>query len=311
MKLLYGDTGVIQIAYALGVDIGGTKIASLIINEHGEQLFRAEVKSNSVDREKMFQQVIKSIEEVLEKSSIPLSEIQGIGVGVPGKVDQVNGIAVYQNNLPWRNFPIVERLRDALSVENIVIDNDVYMATYAEWKRFGKEGETFVYVTVSTGISCSIIHKGEFFRGAGFAGELGLVPVISESSPNNIERLEKSASGPAMQKQAREKLKQPEMTPQELFQKYSEGDLHAQSIIDGVIKSLAHGIYSAICVVDPHTIVLGGGVINHNPFLLELVKDSLKQYLIAEQEHILENIQLSYYQENSGAVGAGLRGFSK
>ena len=189
---------------AIGIDIGGTKIAAGIISDSGELLERAEVKSGSSDREKMFDRVVEAVDQVLEKSSLSIVDIEGIGVGVPGKVDREKGIAVFQSNLPWQQFPITARLQERFGTERITIDNDVYMAAYAEWIAAQvKRAETFVYVTISTGISCSIIHKGSFFRGAGFAGELGLIPVLSEGVN---ERLEKIAAGPGIQKLAEKGL---------------------------------------------------------------------------------------------------------
>lgn len=296
-------------AYALGVDIGGTKIATIIIDENGKIYKRAEVPSDSSHKEKMFDQVIRSIELVLEESQISISEIKGIGVGVPGKVDRENGVAVFQNNLPWENFPIANRLREYFSIDNIVVDNDVYMATFAEWKVSNtNEQDTFVYLTVSTGISCSIIHKGSFLSGNGFAGELGLLPVATKLAPNGIERLEKVAAGPAMQKFASEKLKTPALTTKDFFGEYEAGNPEAKELLEGIANSLAHGIYSIISLLDPHKIVLGGGVINNNPFLLDLIKESLKDYLIPEQQHALAHLYVSELKGDSGVVGAGMKG---
>lgn len=297
------------VVYALGVDIGGTKIATVIIDQYGEIYKRSEVASDPSDKEKMFEQVIKSIEMVLEGSKIQLKDIKGMGVGVPGKIDRENGIAVFQNNLPWRDFPIVSRLQDYFSFQNIVIDNDVYMATFAEWKVSDtNKQDTFVYLTISTGISCAIIHQGSFMRGNGFAGELGLFPVLAGSSLNGIENLEKSASGPAIKKIAEKRFNNPNLTTGDFFSKYEENDEEAIVLMNEVVGSLAHGIYSIICLLDPHRIVLGGGVINNNTLLLNLIKESLKQYLIPEQQHILERLFTSKLKGDSGIVGAGLKG---
>lgn len=298
-----------NVTYALGVDIGGTKIATVIIDQNGEIYKRSEVSSDPSDKEKMFEQVIKSIEMVLDDSKISISDIKGMGVGVPGKVDRENGIAVFQNNLPWRDFPIVSRLQDYFSFKNIVIDNDVYMAAFAEWKVSNtNKQDTFVYLTISTGISCAIIHQGSFMRGNGFAGEIGLFPVLAGASLNGIENLEKSASGPAIKKLAEQRFNNPDLTTSEFFSKYEDNDEVAKTLLNEVVGSLAHGIYSIICLLDPHWIVLGGGVVNKNPFLLELIKESLKQYLIPEQQHSLERLHISRLKGDSGIVGAALKG---
>jgi glucokinase len=292
---------------AIGIDIGGTKIATAIITESGELLEWAEVKSDPSDREKMFAQVVKAVEQVLEKSSFSWEEIEGIGVGVPGKVDRENGIAVFQNNLPWEQFPVVARLQEQFGTERIRIDNDVYMAAFAEWKAAqGKSDETFVYVTISTGISCSIIHNDSFFRGAGFAGELGLMPVLSKSAN---ERLEKVAAGPAIQQFAAKGLQVEHLTTKDVFVGYQNGLPEYQSIIHEVTDNLAQGIYAISCLLDPHKIVFGGSVIVNNPFLLELMKEKLKIYQIPEQQHILDHMSVSTLKQNNGVVGAGLRVF--
>ncbi|HLQ72226.1 MAG TPA: ROK family protein, partial [Bacillota bacterium] len=96
--------------YALGVDVGGTKVASAILDQEGRLIERVELPSNPVDKEKVFEQVVRSIDGVMEQSAISFSDLDGMGVGVPGKVNRDEGIAVFQNNLPWRDFPVVERL---------------------------------------------------------------------------------------------------------------------------------------------------------------------------------------------------------
>lgn len=294
--------------YALGVDIGGTKIAAVLMNRNGDIQQRSEVASDPSDKERMFSQVTKSIEMVLEKSNVMISEINGIGIGVPGKVDREKGIAIYQNNLPWENFPIVNRLQQYFSIKKVVMDNDVYMAAFAEWRcSDSKIDSTFVYITVSTGISCSIIHRGEFLRGNGFAGELGLFPVSAKSSAHSVERLEKVASGPAIQKLAEQRISNPDLTTQDFFKKYVDNNSVAKVLMDEVTDSLAHGLYSIICLLDPHKVVFGGGVINNNPFLLELIKESLTRYLIPEQLHSMDNLFTSNLKGDSGVIGAGLK----
>jgi glucokinase len=285
---------------SIGIDIGGTKIAAGIISEAGKLLHRAEVKSDPSDRETMFKQVVTAVEQVLEGT--PFSEMEGIGVGVPGKIDRENGIAIFQNNLPWQQFPIAARLREQFGAKKITIDNDVYMAAFAEWiEARGKTNETFVYVTISTGIACSIIHHGSFFRGAGFAGELGLIPVLSKEGN---ERLEKIAAGPGIQKIAG-------IPTKDVFTGYIKGSQEFQSIIDEVAGHLAQGLYSISSLIDPHKMVFGGSVIVNNPFLLELIKEKLISYQLPEQQHLLEQMSISTLAQNNGVVGAGLRVFKE
>ncbi|MDN4073021.1 ROK family protein [Fictibacillus terranigra] len=294
---------------AIGIDIGGTKIAAGIISETGELLNRAETKSDPSNREKMFTRVVKAVEQVLEDSSFTIADMYGIGVGVPGKVDREQGIAVFQNNLPWTKFPLTSRLRDQFGLQRITIDNDVYMAAFGEWKETQAESdETFVYVTISTGISCSIIQNGSFFRGAGFAGELGLIPVFSKTA-KKLERLEQASAGPAIEKLAQKELQMAELSTKDVFERYKGGAREYQNIINEVTDNWVQALYSISCLLDPHKVVFGGSVITNNPFLLEIIVEKMKLYQIPEQQHLLSHMSISTIKENNGVVGAGLRVF--
>jgi len=292
--------------YAIGIDIGGTTIASGIVNQQGDIIQQEIVNSDPSDREKMFEKVVLCVEKLMNHSSIPLSEIYGIGAGVPGKIDRDNGIAVFQNNLPWSNFPFVKRIQDHFKIDKVTMDNDVYMAAYAEWKAAQLTDELFVYMTISTGISASIIHAGQFIRGAGFAGEVGLVPVYAPYEESKVERLEKTAAGPALEKHANQRMKTNAMTGKELFQAFYNKDSNAKELIDDVTSSLVQGIYMINSLLDPHKIVFGGSVITQNPVLLELIKDKLDSHLIDEQKHILDHMAISQLGNGQGIIGAGL-----
>ena len=291
---------------AIGLDIGGTKIAAGIVTEHGELLGRVEVKSDPSGREAMFARVCEAVEQVLNEVSISIDQIEGIGAGVPGKVDRKEGIAIYQNNLPWGNFPIRERLADRFKENRIIIDNDVYMAAFAEWVSQKDLEETFVHITISTGIASSIIHKGDFIRGAGFAGELGLIPVLIGDSN---ERLEKIAAGPGIRKLAEKELKQDIGSTKDVFDRFLSGAEGYDVIIEQIAEYIAQGIYSISSLIDPHRIVFGGSVIVNNPFLLDLIKNKLKAHQLVDQQHLLNHLYISRLRENNGVVGAGLRVF--
>jgi len=299
-------------SYTLGIDIGGTKIASVIIDRSYNIISRVEVESVNKDRESLFNQVIKAIDLTIAKTSLTMTDLVGVGVGVPGKIDKKKGVAIYQNNIPWENFPIVSRLQKEYSIKNVWLDNDVYLATLAEWKVSNiSKNATFVYLTVSTGISCSIIHRGHFLRGDGFAGEIGLLPVETEVFKSKIDRLEQVASGPAIEKAARKLSFNKNINAKEVFEEYYEDNKKANQIILSATKSIAHGVYSIICLLDPQQIVFGGGVINNNPVMIELIKEQLTNFIVKEQKSSLDNVKLSHFTQNAGVIGAGIYAFKE
>ncbi|WP_077319881.1 ROK family protein [Virgibacillus proomii] len=294
--------------YAIGIDIGGTKVAAGIVNEHGDLIQQELVSSDPSSKEAMFQRVVQCVEQLMNHSSIPLQEIYGIGAGIPGKVDRKKGIAVFQNNVPWRNFPFVDRLREALGMERIIIDNDVYMAAFAEWRAANmSDEELFVYLTISTGISCSIIQGGRYIRGAGFAGELGLIPIDTKNRKQPFVMLENTASGPAIQQKARDIYKNDQMFTKNIFENYIRGDAKAEQLIEEMVFVISKGVYLINCLLDPHKIIFGGSVMAYNPYLIEQIKKKLEPYLLAEQNHILESMEINKLNNGQGIIGAGLR----
>lgn len=296
--------------HAIGLDIGGTKIAAGIVSEKGDLIQKETVRSDPTDKERMFSQVIHCVEELMSHSSIPTNEIYGLGAGVPGKVDRKNGIAVFQNNLPWMQFPFRERMKEATGIKRVEIDNDVYMAAFAEWKHAEMAADgLFVYVTISTGISCSTIQGGAFIRGAGFAGELGLVPVFLHEKGEGMERLEKVASGPVIAKRAQDLYGEESLTTADVFDKYYQGEEKARKVIEETAFSMAQGIYMLTSIIDPDKIVFGGSVANHNPSFVAVMKDKLAPFLLEEQKHILHGMENSQLKADQGIIGAGLRCF--
>ena len=112
---------------AVGIDIGGTKVAVALINENGEIVSRSQSPSQTASAESLYQGVVQLVDKVLNDNDLRIQDTYGIGVGLPGKVDVENGVAIFQNNIPWANFPIVERLKETYGDIPVKIDNHVWI----------------------------------------------------------------------------------------------------------------------------------------------------------------------------------------
>ncbi|MER2064438.1 MAG: ROK family protein, partial [Alkalibacterium sp.] len=258
--------------YAIGLDIGGTKIAAGIVNSEGEILVKTKIPSLTETKETMYDQVVKAIDSVLEDFEGALAEIRGIGIGLPGKVDREQGIAVFQNNLPWKDFPLRERLKQTYPEFKSAIENDVGAAAYGEYFVNNITGDkVFTYVTLSTGVASSTIVDQRLLTGHGFSGELGLIPVKSGLENSKLIPLEKCTSGVAIEKYGRQHLGDPSLTTKDIFDLFYEGNEKSAMVIEQVAESLAYGFVSIISLLDPHEIIVGGSVAVHNPVLIELV----------------------------------------
>lgn len=295
--------------YALAIDIGGTKIATGIIAETGEIIKQVAVESDTSSRENMYQSVKTAVTTVMADSPVTWDDIAGIGAGVPGKVDAENGIAVFQNNIPWQQFPVRERLLADFPVQTIILDNDVHMAAFAEWKQAHLPSEAlFAYVTISTGIACAMLQHGRFLRGAGFAGEMGLLR-SRDSLTGQAVTLEQTTAGPAIARNGQTQYQDPAITTKAVFDKFNQADPVATELLTQTATALAEGIYSLVALLDPHHITFGGSVATNNPDFIALVKTQMQDWLLPDHEHILQNMTISRYADRSGLVGAGLRVF--
>lgn len=280
--------------YSIGLDIGGTKIAAGIVDEEGRLSSEAKRASKTDDKERMFEQVLATLKETLSKFEGNRKDILGIGIGLPGKVDRENGIAIFQNNLPWSNFPLKERLLEYYPNMEIKIDNDVAVAAYGEHfiHKIEKE-KLFTYVTLSTGVASASVLEGKLIKGNGFSGELGLIPVVTELEENKLVSLENCTSGVAIEKYGRKLYDNEDLTTKDIFNKYYEDDPKAIKIIEAVSKSLAYGFVSIISILDSEKIIVGGSVAVHHPSLIDLVKEKLKELLIEAQKDAINRISVS------------------
>lgn len=290
--------------HAIGLDIGGTKVACGLVSEKGEVLETVVVKSDITTAETMFSSVCSAVDQLLEK--IPSKENLVIGAGVPGLVNHQEGIAIFQNNLPWDNFPFVKRMTERYPFfKNLEIDNDVYQATFAEWKASGlKETDTLTFLTASTGVSCATISQGEFLRGRGFAGEVGLLPITLTSGKRVT--LEDMVGGNNFAQKAREILNNPDLTTKDIFQGFYDGKEKETELVKEWVTIFAQGLYTILSVVDPHKIVLGGSILKLNPALLPFIKEEVKKMMLPVQYDRLETIVITEYDNNAGLIGAAL-----
>lgn len=289
---------------AIGVDIGGTKVAIAVIYEDGTIENRLDYQTPNHDAEALFRLIVEGIERVLQESQTIISDYCGIGLGVPGKVDKVKGIAIYQNNIKWPNFPIVQRLENVFPETVIKIDNDVKVAAYAEYCLLKlAPQDMFTYLTISTGIACTNIINYQILRGCGFSGEIGFLQIQTAKGNN---RLESIASGPSIANAGRSLYKNNQLQTVDVFRMWEQADYKATKIINQSIDAMAKTIYSIICLMDSKHIVLGGSVALKNPKYIKAIKDKVATFVHAEQAHILENIQLSTLEGHNGLVGAGL-----
>ena len=169
-----------SISRAIGIDLGGSKLALVLTDGQGRHLVRRRRPTSPCgDAKADVERIVDDIRALAREGDTPLSDVGCIGLSVPGPVDLERGALVDPPNLPgWDDVPLRSWIEDALGIA-VRLDNDANAAALAEW-RFGagRGCENLVYLTMSTGVGGGLILGGRLQRGyRGNAGEFGHVPV--------------------------------------------------------------------------------------------------------------------------------------
>ncbi|MFT4414805.1 ROK family protein [Fredinandcohnia humi] len=296
---------------AIGIDIGGTKVAIGAVQEDGEVLasvqFPTEVEKGP---DYAVTQIISSVSEIIRNYQV----IEGIGIGCPGPLDTKRGIVTNPPNLKtWHGYSLVQKIESAFQLP-VRLLNDADAAALGEYFfTYRKTYKHVLYVTVSTGIGGGIIINGQLYEGSkSGAGELGH-SVIDPKGPlcgcGKSGCLEALASGTAITRIWKERLVQrgsqiePTWSGKELFAQAAEGDSLAKEVIEEATTHFALGLSQAIQTLNPELLILGGGVVIGQPAFYEQVKTKLPHYLLDQHKESLQ-IEMASHGTMAGVIGA-------
>lgn len=279
---------------AVGVDLGGTKIALGLVNEEGRVLEMLRYETNAHGGPgAVIEQIVHGVSQLKRESTLP---IVGMGVGVAGQIERGSGTVQFAPNLSWHNVPIKDEL-ERLSGLRAAVVNDVRAALWGEWLfGAGRGVDDLICVFVGTGIGGGIVTEGRVLEGcSNTAGEIGHITIDLHGPPctcGNRGCLEALAGGWAIAKRAREEVSEhpsdgdlilrmaggdPEcITARVLVQAYYAGDVLAQEIMDDAADALCAGIASLVNAVNPCRIVLGGGIIEGMPELVNRIAQGVR-----------------------------------
>jgi glucokinase len=307
----------------LGIDLGGTKILTAVVDSQGEMLSSDEcITPATKSREAVIQSILDSAHRVLKQASVALSEICAIGVGVAGISNPEAGILFTSPNLPeLRDIPLRNIMQERLDRKTFLI-NDANAAALGEFYFGAARGaHNFIYITLSTGIGGGIVIDGKIYTGAiGAAGEVGHM-TIDDNGPicncGNKGCWEMLASGTALAREARHRIKKgvrtsileyaegdiEKVTAQVIHSAAQQGDSLAKELIARTGYYVGVGLANLINIFNPELIVIGGGLSNIGDMLLEpaLKTAEARTYKEAFQAVRFASPMLG---RNSGVLGA-------
>jgi len=264
------------------VDIGGTKIATGLVDESGHVLARHEIPSGT-DFDRAMERIIGLLSKAVLETR---TQLAGIGIGCTGPVDPFTG-AVGKNNffLHWEGCNAVSVLSKAFGVR-VVVENDADAAVLGEARRgTGKAKRRLICVTVGTGIGVGIVLDGNLYRGVdGIHPEPGHHIVEPSGTPCSCGVRgcwEALASGPAIsqwfKQNAPERRGAPDLTLEEVCAKARDGDPWCLRAVDRGGFYLGIGIANLINIFVPDSIVLGGSVMKSADLFLDKIRSTIRE----------------------------------
>ena len=303
--------------HAIGIDIGGTKIAGAVVSESGQILAERRVATQAGDSEAIIDAVVGMVTELAAEH-----DVVAAGVAAPGFIDADQSTVYYTPNISWRNEPLRERLVSRLSLP-VTIDNDANAAGWAEY-RFGagRDVSDMTMLTIGTGVGGAIVTGGALFRGGFGAGaELGHLRVVPDGLSCGCGArgcIEQYGSGRALLRMANEiadvggiglaladaREQHGALDGAIVGSLVAEGDPGAVHALEELGHWLGQACASLSAVLDPQVFVFGGGVAVAGDLLLDPVRDAFRQHVPARGYHPEPDFVIAQLVNDAGVVGA-------
>ncbi len=309
--------------YSIGIDLGGTKIlAGLVEKQSGKVILEVKNKTKKEKgNKKIGEKILETVDDVLDVSNIPLSEISSIGIGLAGQVDRQNGILINGVNLECKDFNVKELIEKKYNIP-LFAGNDVEVAALGELKfGAGRGFKDIVCIFVGTGIGSSIIKDGKIHLGAsGSAGEIGHIIVDLNGRACSCGAhgcLEAYASRSAIEsrilgavKKGRKSIITEFTNASSISSKHIKKSLDARDeivtqYVNEAIEYLSGGIASVMNFYNPELVILGGGLIQSvDEFYLGTIKKARAKALPVPAS--VTQFKKAELGDFSGVIGAGL-----
>lgn len=308
--------------HVIGMDVGASDIKLVLTNLDADILDSHTVRlPSSLTHERLLQLLVEAVRVLMRKRGLTKETVIGIGVGMHGLVNPIEGVSIYAPHLNLRNIPLAEKLQQELGIP-VEVENDVRaMALGESWFGSGRGVDHFICVNVGRGVGAGMILNNRLFNGPTHtAGELGHITIDVEGpkcSCGNYGCLEALVSGPAIAARAKKALM---MGKTSLLEEWTEGNLDeltgemihaaavsgdelAREVLRDAGRYLGIGLVAVINLLNPSRIIIGGGVAKAGDFLMEAVKETaLRRSLETPAAHV--EIVTSTLGDHATAIGA-------
>lgn len=303
--------------YGFGVDLGGTTVKIAFFDETGKMISNWEIPTVTANHgSQILPDIAASIREYREKNEIPMEDLLGLGIGVPGPVS-AKGIVNRCVNLGWGVFDISEEL-SRLTGLPVKAGNDANVAALGEfWKGGGQGYSNMVLVTLGTGVGGGIVIEGQLLHGAhGSGAEIGhMVLNRNETAVCGCGKrgcVEQYCSASGIVRMAKLELEgvdeesslrgKDKFSCKDIFDAGRDGDNVALSVLDKYYAYMGEFLANVCNVVNPEVVVLGGGVSKAGSVLLDGLRPYFHKYVFHAAANV--NFALASLGNDAGAYGA-------
>jgi glucokinase len=309
---------------AIGIDIGGTKVAGGVVDESGVILHRTrrDTPHRSTSPSVVEDTIVESVEELL--CQVEPGDVVAVGIGAAGFVAEDRATVVFAPHLSWRNEPLREALSQRIDLP-ISVDNDANAAAWAEATFGAARGESHVVViTLGTGIGGALIIDGKVQRGRyGIAGEFGhmqIMPGGVRCECGNRGCWEQYASGNALVREARAMIEAGSPVVADLLSRLRgdangltgpfiteaarEGDATARELLADIGEWLGVGLANLASAFDPGLFVVGGGVSAADEMLIGPAREAFRRQLPGRGYRPEARIVRAVLGSDAGLIGA-------
>jgi len=286
-------------------DVGGTSIKASLVSRDGAELISAQVPTPATDGPAaIVDRVAAVVHDIAESAGLrPLA----LGVAVCGVVDESAGVAVRAANLGWKRTPIRDLLAESTGLPVTVV-HDVRAGGLAELRIGAASGSaSALFVAAGTGIAAALLSGGAVDPGAhNLAGEIGHIVVAPDGRPcgcGAIGCLETIASAAAIARSYADATGTDGVDAATVVARAIDGDPAALAVWQGATRSLGAVLATCQSVLDPETVVIGGGLARAGDFLLGPLDEAIRSSLTFQHPPVLAVGALG---DRAGCVGAGL-----
>ena len=273
--------------YVVGVDVGRGWVRAAVANLHSQIIARNDKPNDAQSASELVTLINHLARDVVAQAGLSWSQVIHAVIGTPGVFDEPSKRVLFASNLPdWGRHGLVTELQVAFGL-SLTVENDANLAALGERSfGWGSSANTFVYVTIGTGVGMGIVINGVLYRGArGAAGEIGFLPfglddILKESgniSESYLGMFEEATAAEAIVRQAQKLGLPASLSPRQIFDAAQQGDRKALAVVEQEGYRLALAIAAISAVLDPALIVLGGGIGQRCELLLPPLERRLQQ----------------------------------